>query len=426
MSVTAGSSRDRNLRRAINALARQPGGLDRASLRDALDVSRPTVTEIVRELKSRGLAEESSPAPLLAEESSPALDSGASGRGREAKQILLTDHAGFVGAIHAGHRTIRAWLAGGDGLPLTARPRTTSNFDVDGSGIGTLVEGVKLLADLMEEAGVSVEQLRGIAVGVPAPIGRDSTIASPTFMRSWPQSDLRDSVLDMLRETFGEGDLQAPPSVFVENEATMCARGVVATGLANGAQNLAFVKVSTGIGAGLVFGGRIHYGAEGWAGELGHVRARELPADQLLECPRCLRRGCLETIASADAVVRQAAASWPGDPGALRPSDVIAAALTNPAKHPECRRAIVDAGTRIGEVLAEHVSLLDLEGIVFGGVLADAGGLFTDPVLEVIRSQGFRPEPPWVRTASRDERRVLGVWGGLALALAQTHPQIRV
>src|SRR5262249_29466109 len=133
------------------------------------------------------------------------------------------------------------------------------------------------------------------------------------------------------------------------------------------------VMVSAGIGSGLVLGGRLHRGSTGFAGELGHVFVAE---DGAL-C-RCGNRGCLETVASTDAVLALLRSTHGSE---LTVADVLRLVAEGDLG---ATRVVYDAGRAIGRVLAGLASCLDPQAIVVGGELAPAGASLVDGIAEAI------------------------------------------
>jgi predicted NBD/HSP70 family sugar kinase len=139
-------------------------------------------------------------------------------------------------------------------------------------------------------------------------------------------------------------------------------------------EHLLFVKVSTGIGAGIISGGRLHRGAVGAAGDLGHVAAPHAP-EVLCSCGNL---GCLEAVASGPAIVRALA-----EIGISASSNADIVDLVRGGNIPAAH-AVRQAGRTIGEVLATCVSLLNPSVIVIGGSLAGAGESLIAGVREVV------------------------------------------
>ena len=412
------SSSYRNLRRAILALSQAWGGLNRGTLASSLSLSRPTVTGLIDDLKTLGWAEESQE-PLFEREHYQTKDE--SSLGRPEGLIRLTEAAGYVATIQAGHTTVRAWLASNSGVAGT--PKTLSDLDVDAAGPAALAKGLDLVAECMKEAEVSADQLRAISIGVPAPINAESgTIASATFFKSWTQANLPDEVRGLIPARLGTGKRERLPVVLVENEVNAMARGAQAMGFSECAENFLFLKLSSGIGSGLVIRGQVYAGSSGGAGEFGHLPSHNCQ-HHLEQCPRCLRFGCIETVASANAIIRRLLEEPSEYPADVRPSTIIKNAK-DPINHPQCHRAIVDAGEQIGEVLARVLSFLDLERVIVGGVLAEADELLLSPMREIVNKYALNFIEPKIVGLDRDARSEVGLYGGIALALSESQPLI--
>jgi predicted NBD/HSP70 family sugar kinase len=171
-------------------------------------------------------------------------------------------------------------------------------------------------------------------------------------------------------------------------------------------QDLVYLKLASGIGAGLVLGGRLHHGATGIAGEIGHVQVKQDGA----VC-RCGNRGCLETIASAPALLESLRPAY-GSGLTVRDMLELAAGGSHGAQ-----RVLKDAGWAIGRAVADLCNSLNPEAIVVGGVLGAAGA----PLLEGIRESVDRYAQPGTADAVIVLPGELGeraeVLGALALAL---------
>jgi predicted NBD/HSP70 family sugar kinase len=166
--------------------------------------------------------------------------------------------------------------------------------------------------------------------------------------------------------------------VLVDNDANLGALSELHWGAGRGSLNLAYLKVATGIGAGLVIGGRLFRGSGGTAGEIGHTMI-----DESGPICRCGSRGCLETLAAGPAIVEL-----------LRPS--LGAGLTAEAVleraangDPGCRRAIGDAGRYIGCALADLCNLVNPERIVVGGSIGVSGDMLLDPMRDALRHRAI-------------------------------------
>ncbi len=165
--------------------------------------------------------------------------------------------------------------------------------------------------------------------------------------------------------------LGAPVGVIVDNDANLATLGEARFGAGVGASDLVYVKVASGIGAGIMLNGRLHRGAAGSAGELGHVLH-----DPEGEICRCGNRGCLETVAAAGPLVRLL--------GRRHGPDFTTARLVELAASGDLgtRRVLVDAGRAIGRALADLCNVLGPERIIIGGDLGGAGSALLDGIRE--------------------------------------------
>ncbi|MGW7045498.1 ROK family protein [Streptomyces avermitilis] len=221
-------------------------------------------------------------------------------------------------------------------------------------------------AELLRKAGRPADEVCGIGLAVPGPVDRDTgRVVQPPIMPGWDGYDIR----GRLGRAFAEhAHGRADVPVLVDNDANLMAYGEQRTAYPE-CSAFALVKVSTGIGAGVVVGGTIYRGIDGGAGDIGHIRVPE-GADALC---RCGSYGCLAAVASGGAVAaRLAEAGVPAASG----SDVREL-LT--AGHPEAVALAREAGRRVGDVLATVVTLLN------PGVLMIAGDLAGTPFLTGVR-----------------------------------------
>ncbi|MFI9610726.1 ROK family protein [Streptomyces sp. NPDC052023] len=329
-------------------------------------------------------------------------------RGRATTRGALQQATGLSRAT-VGQRLDRlfraGWLREGAGgpvdSPLGGRPAITLEFDAEHAVVlaadldtrharaavlslsgeilaehgGTLVieDGPELVlgelgrwfAELLQKAGHGAGEVCGIGLAVPGPVDIDTgRVVQPPMMPGWDGYDLRGRMAQAFTEHTGAG----PVPVLVDNDANLMAYGEQRSGH-YGCSAFVLVKVSTGIGAGVVVGGSVYRGVDGGAGDIGHIRVPE-GADALC---RCGSYGCLAAVASGGAVARRLAEA--GVPAASG-SDVRELLA---AGHPEAVALAREAGRRVGEVLATVVTLLN------PGVLMMAGDLAGTPFLTGVR-----------------------------------------
>jgi len=219
---------------------------------------------------------------------------------------------------------------------------------------------------LLRRSGRRKADLAGIGIGLPGPVEHSTGMPiNPPIMPGWDRFDVPGYI----------GRSFAVP-VFVDNDVNVLALGEHA-GAWPGEDDLLFVKVSTGIGAGIISGGRLQRGAQGSAGDLGHVRVpftRDTPrhGDDNAD---------LEALAGGPAIAR-----WITEQGtpATTSADVLALARGGNAT---AVAAIRQAGRDLGEVLATCVNLLNPSVLVIGGSVARAGEHLIAGVREVVYRQ---------------------------------------
>ncbi|MFG1954045.1 ROK family protein [Micromonospora sp. NPDC048830] len=248
---------------------------------------------------------------------------------------------------------------------LTGQPlcSVAERVDISAGPVGVLDWVVEATRRLLDEAGRDVEDLVGIGIGLPGPVEHSSgRPMRPPIMPGWDGYDVPGHV---------RRHWDVP--VLVDNDVNIMALGEHVTAHPE-VEHLLFVKVATGIGAGIISGRRLLRGAVGAAGDLGHVAAPHAP-DVLCTCGNT---GCLEAVASGRAIVKDLTAA--GVP-AMTNSDVVALVC---AGNIAAARAVRQAGRTIGEVLATCVSLLNPELVVIGGSLAQAGESLIAGVREVV------------------------------------------
>jgi predicted NBD/HSP70 family sugar kinase len=216
---------------------------------------------------------------------------------------------------------------------------------------------------LLTEAGWNSADLAGVGIGLPGPVEHSSGRAfNPPIMPGWDGFDVPAYV----------GERLGGP-ILVDNDVNIMALGEHASVYPD-VEHLVFVKVATGIGAGIISGGRLHRGAQGAAGDLGHVRA---PHGDDVPC-RCGNTGCLEAIASGPAIAARLRSQ-----GVDVPDSREVAALAK-AGDLATLQVVRQAGRDIGDVLATLVSMLNPSVIVLGGVMSMAVESLLAGVREVV------------------------------------------
>ena len=331
---------------------RERGSVSRADIARQTGLARSTVSSLVSDLQGSGLVVESP--------SANGRDHGNSKGGRPPVLLTLNPSAGAVLGIHFDHRFVRVAVAELDHRILAEEAR---ELDVDHDAASTFDVAAELAEHVVARAGVKAERLLGAGVAVPGPIDHETgAVGSTTIMPGWVGLDLAAEL---------ERRLSLP--VHIDNDANLGALAESVLGAGRDVSEMVYVMLSSGIGAGLVLGGRLHRGARGTAGEIGHVVVNE----QGPIC-RCGNRGCLETYAGAFALAELLRASH----GDLTPERMIELAQQG---DPACRRVIGDSARIVGNVVAALCNQLNPQRIVVGGTVSPAGELVLEPMRDVVR-----------------------------------------
>lgn len=332
-----------NLERVVRAV-RMAGSLTQAEIARSTGLSAATVSNIVRELKDGGTVEVTP----------------TSAGGRRARSVSLSGDAGIVIGVDFGHTHLRVAIGN---LAHQVLAEESEPLDVDASSAEGFGRAEQLVNRLIETTGISPEKVIGVGLGVPGPIDVESgTLGSTSILPGWtginPSQELA-------------GRLGVP--VYVDNDANLGALGELVWGSGRGVKDLAYIKVASGVGAGLVIDGHIYRGPGGTAGEIGHITL-----DESGPVCRCGNRGCLETFTAARYVLPL-----------LKPShgsDLTMERMVQLAREgdPGCRRVIGDVGRHIGSGVANLCNLLNPSRVVLGGSLAEAGELVLAPIRDSV------------------------------------------
>jgi len=253
--------------------------------------------------------------------------------------------------------------------------------------VSDMCEAIQRLAGKIRGDG----SLLGIGIGVPGIIDmKTGMVHESPNLPDWSDYPARDEIQKQLGTT-----------VILENDANSAALGEKWLGAARDFDDMAMLTLGTGVGGGLVLGGRIWHGMTGMAGEFGHTTVE--PDGALCGCGN---RGCLEAYASATAVVRMAreAIANGAAPGLSRAADsnaeFSAKAIYNLAIQgdEEARKIFRRVGRSLGIALSNLVNALNLPMYVIGGGVSSAWGAFSPAIFEELRRRSMvfaatDPEP---------------------------------
>jgi glucokinase-like ROK family protein len=347
--------RERNRARVVAAL-REAGAASRSELARRTGLSRTTVASIVSELEGEGMLKEREDGAGGSPQGGGASPQG----GRPPRLLSFSRSAGAAVGIDFGKRHLRVAAADLSHTILASAERPTRTDDPAETGLDTASE---LVEEVLAAAEVPRRDVIGVGLGLPGPIDmRSGRVGSSSILPGW--------VGVRAAEAFSSR-LGMP--VYVDNDANLGALAELRWGGAAGCRNAAYLKVSTGIGAGLIVNGRLFHGSGGMAGEIGHAIIQE----QGPVC-RCGKRGCLETLAGAAALLELLRGTHGPD---LTTQGLLAAAASGDSG---ARRVLADAGRHIGTAVATLCDLLNPELIVVGGELSAAGEVLLDPLREQV------------------------------------------
>ena len=314
---------------------RTSGPCSRADLARISGLSKPTVSLALANVERAGLVQVAGQRTGVP--------------GRTAQLYEVRPDAGFVLGLDIGLKYLRGAVADAAGAVRARDSRKVVATSVR----GRLAELVQLADDLCARAGTSRQAVTQTVIGSPGVYDpQRNAITLPGGLAGWD----RPAALAGLRESFG-------PSMALENDVDAAALAERTHGYGRSYESFAFVHVGTGIGMGLVLGGRLHRGVHGVAGEIAFM---PLSAGESADARR---RGPLEAVAAASGVVR--AARGAGMRGAVSARSVFAAA----ARGDERAVAVVAEEARlVARAVCCVITVIDPGLIVLGGGIGQAPG----------------------------------------------------
>lgn len=259
----------------------------------------------------------------------------------------------------------------------------------------------------MVERSLTKEMVEGLGIGVPGPVSKDGVVNRAVNL-GWGVTP----VAQQLSELSGL-------KVRVANDANVAALGENWMGSGKGFDSIVMVTLGTGIGGGIVIDGQILAGADGAAGEIGHMTVNE----QELEACGCGRFGCLEQYASATGIARYARRMLAGSEEPSRLREIKAEELTakdvfDAAKEGDrMANEVVEAvGKLLASALAKICVVVNPEAVLIGGGVSKAGQILLESIAEPFKNMAFH--------ACRDTKILLaslgndaGIYGGVRLVL---------
>lgn len=385
VTVDAGpvNLRDEGRRRILRALHER----DRSSRSDLISrtgLSRATVAALVADLIASGVVEEAGD-----------LHDGTRRAGRPAQSLSIVASSAYAAALDIGHRHVRAAVCDARGASVWER---ATAVDVDHTPTQTLDLAAGMVAEALRSEQIPRQRVLGLGVGIACPVHkRNDLLYAEGIMADWvgvrPAHELTE---------------RTGLTTTLVNDANAGALGESLYGAARDCDDMIYVRLSAGIGAGIVADGRLLTGGTGLAGEVGHLQVD--PGGHLC---RCGNRGCLETVASPVAIADLLTRSWNG------PVDTDKLFELLHAGNPGAQRAVEDAGEVIGRCVAAMVTLFDPELIVIGGELAAAGQILFEPVQRSIRRHVMPPSARHLRLVTGELGDRAALLGAASMVLAR-------
>jgi glucokinase-like ROK family protein len=378
------SVRDRS-RELVIATLRVRSAASQADIARETGLSRTTVSGVVAELRDQGL--------VIDAEAGNARPRVGSRGGRPPVEVRLRPSLGAVVGVDFGHRHVRVAVADLGHALLAERE---CRVDVDANARPALDRAAALVDEVLRDAGLERSAVLGVGMGVPGPVDHArGVVGSASILPGW--------VGVRAAEELG-GRIGLP--VDVDNDANLGALAEHTLGAGRGWSDMAYIKVSTGIGCGLLLNGRAHRGAAGTAGEIGHTCLDEGGAFCY-----CGNRGCLETLASGIAIVELLRR---GAGEELSLAAIVELATSGDAAS---RRAIADAGRHIGVAVANLCNIVNPQRVVVGGQVGLAGEILLGPLRDSFRRCAVQAAADAVQIVSGELGDRAELMGAVALAL---------
>jgi predicted NBD/HSP70 family sugar kinase len=330
-------------------LIREGDGTTRADLARRTGLARSTIAQRLDQLQQRGLLKEAG--------------GSASTGGRPPMRLAFNENAGLVLAADLGatHSRLAVTNLGGEVLV-----EERGEIEI-ASGPEPVLEWVEgRFSKLLEQCSRAAADVAGIGIGLPGPVEHSTGLPrNPPIMPGWDGFP----VPERFASRYGV-------PVLVDNDVNIMALGEHWTDWRE-VENLLFVKVGTGIGCGIVIDRAIHRGADGAAGDIGHVRIAVDEQSEDVVCS-CGNLNCLEALASGGAMARQLQAAG------IDARDARAVVELTRAGVPEAVRLVRHSGRQVGEVVAATVNFFNPSVIVVGGDVADAQEQLLAGIREVV------------------------------------------
>jgi glucokinase-like ROK family protein len=370
------------------------GKTSRSEISNVIGWSKAKTSQEVRNLVGKGYIVE--------------VGEGVSQGGRKPRLLRINDQLGYLVGVDIGATSTDMALADVSGKVFQ---RHAEPSDVRQTPEEFLDLCSERILNMVTAQGGHPNQILGIGVGVPGPVDfARGVLVAPPLMPDWENFSIR----DFFQHTFQSA------YVVVDNDVNIMALGELHAGDGNGVDHFIFVKIGTGIGAGIISNGKIHRGNAGCAGDIGHICV-----DKQGPICSCGNAGCLEAMAAGPAIAEKAmqvakngsspllSQMMEANGGVIRPEDVNSACREGDQAALEIIRA---SGQMIGDVLAGLVNFFNPSYIFIGGGVTNFGNHL---LVSIRRAVLERSLPLATRDLAINFSRMgpeVGVTGAVALA----------
>lgn len=339
-------------------------GVARTDIAQELGLTRASVTMIINDLIDGGIIIE--------------MESRSTRSGRPPVVLDINPKAGLAAALDMG--ATHLGVAVGD-FSAQILDEVEQPFRIADGPELCLEDGDRALRIVLEKRGLKISDLSAIGLSVPGPVITDTgMVMAPPIMPGWDRFPIRTTLEDRWNIP-----------VTLNNDANFGAVGEWVFGAGRGEKNIAFIKVGSGIGAGLIINRQVFSGTTGSAGEIGH-----LTIDENGPLCSCGNHGCLEAFAGGHAIELQAKKLVESGKRTLL-SDFNTKPITVREVAEAARRGDLAAqeilhksGTFIGIAVAGLINLINPSVVIVGGGVAEVGDLITAPIRKVVRERSLR------------------------------------
>ncbi len=276
--------------------------------------------------------------------------------------------------VDVGGTTVKIGLFSGDGKLEEKYEIATDKSD---QGAHIIEHIAAKLEEIIAKKSYGILDCMGVGIGLPGPVDRGMILGCVNL--GW-------GIFSIVEE-FSKAFHNVP--VYAGNDANIAALGEYVAGAGKGMKNMIMVTLGTGVGGGIIIDGRILEGANGGAGEIGHIPVN--PQEQ--DTCGCGKKGCLEQYASATGIVRIAEKLRKENGNTALPAGCTAKQVFDYAKEGDelAMQAVEELGRYLGLALASCACVLNPEGIVIGGGVSRAGKILLDVTEKNFQTYVFKP-----------------------------------